>query len=86
MQDLYQSDLDRHFWSWRTASSRSRRRKAKKRRGRRRKIAGLVASAAGALGLSYFVYRRLHRDDRPADPEEAQAESQEATESEPAGA
>lgn len=71
MHDLYQSDLDRHFWAW--GKSRVRRKRGKKRR--RRRLTKLVASAAGALGaagLSYFLLKRRHRDERPEDPEAAQ--------------
>ncbi len=69
MHDLYQSDLDRHFWAWGKARARRKQLKKKKRRGRR--LTKLVASAAGALGaagVSYFFYRRLQRDERPDDP------------------
>lgn len=79
-RDLYQSDLDRHFWSWPMPSGRKRKRK------RRVKVAGVIASAAGLLGaagLSYLFYRRRHdespahegeREGRPkdADPQEAE--------------
>ncbi len=76
MHDLYQSDLDRHFWAW--GKKRARRRRGTKRR--RRRLAKLVASAAGALGaagLSYFLLKRRHRDERPDDPEAAQGMSDE---------
>lgn len=56
-RDLYQSDLDRHFWSWPIPSGRKRKRR------RRLKLAGVIASAAGLLGaagISYFFYRRRH--------------------------
>ncbi len=69
MHDLYQSDLDRHFWAW--GKTRVRR----KRKRRRRRLTKIVASAAGALGaagLSYFLLKRRHRDERPEDPEAAQ--------------
>ena len=73
--DLYQSDLDRHLWSWTTDKRGKKRRKRK----RRRKAARLVASAAGMLGaagLSYFLYRKLRKGDRrPDDVDSAQAES-----------
>ena len=63
-EDLYQSDLDRHLWS---VPSRPER---KERDGGRR-IARLIASAAGMLGaagLSYWVYRRLRdRSDSETD-------------------
>lgn len=72
-RNIYKHDLDRHLWSW-SRSSRSRARGGKRRRKvrRRRKVAGLIASAAGALGaasLSFFLYRQLRDHDRPADPE-----------------
>ncbi len=63
--DLYQSDLDRHLWSWASPGTK-RRRKEKSKRERRRRFAGVVASAAGALsaaGLSYFLYKRLREDE-----------------------
>lgn len=65
MHDLYQSDLDRHFWAWGKSRGRRKRLKGKKRRGRR--LAKLVASAAGALGaagISYVLFKRLQRDER----------------------
>ncbi len=81
IRDLYKTDLDRHFWSWASPSARNRRRKARARRRRRRTLAGIIASAAGALGaagLSYALYRRLKEDDRPLDPEYAEADLDEA--------
>jgi hypothetical protein len=75
VRDLYQSDLDRHLWSW--ASPAKKKRRKKKAPARRRRVAGLVASAAGALsaaGLFYFLYRRLRKDDRPDDPVHSQAD------------
>lgn len=73
--DLYQSDLDRHLWSWTTDKRGKKRRKRK----RHRKAARLVASAAGMLGaagLSYFLYRKLRKGGRrPDDVDSAQAES-----------
>ncbi len=71
-EDLYQSDLDRHLWSWASPGAK-RRRKEKSKRERRRRLAGVVASAAGALsaaGLSYFLYRRLREDELPEDPDD----------------
>ena len=81
IRDLYKTDLDRHLWSWASPSAREKRRKEKQRRRRRRKFAGVVASAAGAVGaagLSYFLYRRLREDDRPLDPIHSQADLDEA--------
>lgn len=81
VRDLYKTDLDRHLWSWASPSAREKRRKEKERRQRRRKFAGVVASAAGAVGaagLSYFLYRRLREDDRPLDPVHSQADLDEA--------
>jgi hypothetical protein len=78
--DLYQSDLDRHFWSWASPGAK-RRRRAKSKRERRRRFAGVVASAAGALsaaGLSYFLYRRLREDELPEDSDDAPADLDEA--------
>ncbi len=78
--DLYQSDLDRHLWSWASPGTK-RRRKEKSKRERRRRFAGVVASAAGALsaaGLSYFLYKRLREDELPEDPNDAQADLDEA--------
>ena len=81
IRDLYKTDLDRHLWSWASPSAREKRRKEKQRRRRRRKFAGVVASAAGAVGaagLSYFLYRRLREDDQPLDPIHSQADLDEA--------
>lgn len=78
--DLYQSDLDRHLWSWASPGAK-RRRKEKSRRERRRRFAGVVASAAGALsaaGLSYFLYKRLREDELPEDLDDAQGDLDEA--------
>lgn len=78
--DLYQSDLDRHLWAWASPGAK-RRRKEKSKRKRRRRFAGAVASAAGALsaaGLSYFLYKRLREDELPEDPDDAQADLDEA--------
>ncbi len=80
-EELYQSDLDRHLWSWASPASAKKRRKEKARRERRRTVAGVVASAAGALsaaGLSYFLYKRLREDERPPDPDQAQGDLDEA--------
>lgn len=71
IRDLYQSDLDRHLWSWASPSAR----KAKARRRRRRQLAGVLASAAGALsaaGLSYFMWRKFKRAGERDDPEAAE--------------
>ena len=81
IRDLYKTDLDRHLWSWASPSAREKRRKEKQRRRRRRKLTGVVASAVGAVGaagLSYFLYRRLHEDERPLDPVHSQADLDEA--------
>ncbi|KPK64975.1 MAG: hypothetical protein AMS21_05960 [Gemmatimonas sp. SG8_38_2] len=81
VRELYKADLDRHLWSWARPSARQKRRKEKERRLRRRRLVGAVASAAGAVGaagLSYFLYRRLRTDERPLDPEHAQADLEEA--------
>jgi hypothetical protein len=82
IRDLYKTDLDRHLWTWPLPSARKKRQKDKERRRRRRKIGGIIASAAGALGaagLSFFLYRRLHEDEeQPLDPENAQADLDEA--------
>jgi hypothetical protein len=77
IRDLYQSDLDRHLWSWAAPSAKEKRRKEKRKQRRRRRFARIVASAAGAVGaagLSYFLYRKLRRDDRREDPTHAQAD------------
>ncbi len=71
-RDLYQSDLDRHLWSW-ASPTKKKRRRAKAKRERRRKMAGMVAA-----GLSYFLYRRLREEEEPEDPEEGQADLDEA--------
>lgn len=78
--ELYQSDLDRHLWSWASSGEKQRRRE-KSRRKRRRRFAGVVASAAGALsaaGLSYILYKRLREDEPPEDPEQALGDLDEA--------
>ncbi len=78
--DLYQSDLDRHLWSWASPGAKKRR-KEKSKRARRRRFAGVVASAAGALsaaGLSYILYKRLRESELPDDPEDAQGDLDEA--------
>ena len=70
IRDLYKTDLDRHLWSWASPSAKKERKKRRRSRARRRKIAGLLASAAGMLsaaGLSYLVYRKLRKGDRPED-------------------
>lgn len=72
-RNIYKHDLDRHLWSW-SRSSRARVRNSDRRRKirRRKKAAGLIASAAGALGaasLSFFLYRQLRDHDRSAAPE-----------------
>ncbi len=77
IRDLYQSDLDRHLWSWARPSARKKRRKQEERRRRRRQLAGVFASAAGALsaaGLSYFMWRRFKTGEQPEDPEAAESE------------
>jgi hypothetical protein len=81
IRDLYQSDLDRHLWSWAKPSAKKKRRKERERRVRQRKLARIVASAAGAVGaagLSYFLYRRLRERERPDDPAHGQADLDEA--------
>jgi hypothetical protein len=82
IRDLYQSDLDRHLWSW-TSPKRAKKKKraSKTQHVRRRRVARLVASAAGALsaaGLSYFLWRRLRKEELPEDPVAAQADLDEA--------
>lgn len=79
-RDLYKNDLDRHLWSW-TSPAAEQRRKGRKRRARRRTVAGIVAStigAVGAAGLSVILLRSLREEDRPADPEHAEADLNEA--------
>ena len=79
-RDLYKNDLDRHLWSW-TSASAERRRKVQKRRSRRRTVAGIVASAVGAFGaagLSVLLLRRLREEELPPDPEHAEADLNEA--------
>ena len=67
-RDLYQSDLDRHLWSWPTPSRRKR-----KRKGRFKRV-GLIASAAGLIGAAGYLFYRRRQDDAAAnaDPEDAQ--------------
>ena len=80
IRDLYKEDLDRHLWSWASPSGRKERKRREKSRARRRKLARIVASAAGmagAAGLSYFLYRKLRKNDRVEDPVSAQAEPDE---------
>ena len=71
MRDLYQTDLDRHFWAWP---------KSKKPAGRRRTMVRLIASAAGMLGaagLSYVAYKKLRKKgSKSPDPIAEQAESE----------
>ncbi|MDP2576285.1 MAG: hypothetical protein V3U63_01850 [Gemmatimonadota bacterium] len=88
-RDLYKTDLDRHLWAWpKPKSARRKKKKAGKTSdGRRRRVARLVASAAGMLGaagVSYLVYRRLRKRDGDFrdDPEAAQADGDLADESE----
>ena len=79
-RELYQSDLDRHLWSWASPGAK-RRRKQRSKRARRCRFTGVVASAAGALsaaGLSYILYKRLREDELPADPEGAEGDLDEA--------
>jgi hypothetical protein len=85
IRDYYRSDLDRHLWSWTSPKSTRkkapRRKKPERKLARRRTLAGVVASAAGALsaaGLSYFLYRRLKKEELPDDPAAAQADLDEA--------
>jgi len=78
--DLYQSDLDRHLWSWASPGAK-RRRREKSKRARRRRFAGAVASAAGALsaaGLSYLLYKRLREEELPEEDDDAVADLDEA--------
>jgi hypothetical protein len=72
-RDLYKNDLDRHLWSWSIPAT-AQRRKKKKRRSRRRTMAGLLASAAGAAGLSFLLYRKLREGEPPAEPSDAAAD------------
>ena len=88
-RDLYKNDLDRHLWAWpKPRSARRKKKKAGKTSdGRRRRVARLVASAAGMLGaagVSYLVYRRLRKRDGDFrdDPEAAEADADLADESE----
>lgn len=79
-RDLYKNDLDRHLWSW-TSPAAEERRKEPRRRARRRTVVGIVAStigAVGAAGLSVILLRSLREEDRPADPEHAEADLDEA--------
>jgi len=79
-RDLYKNDLDRHLWSW-TSAAAERRRKVQKRRSRRRTVAGIVASAVGAVGaagLSVLLLRRLREEELTPDPEHAEADLKEA--------
>jgi len=81
-RDLYRSDLDRHLWSWASSkTSRKKREQDKKTTERRRKVAGVVASAAGALGaagISWFLYRKIRKEERDEDPISKQADLDEA--------
>jgi hypothetical protein len=81
-RDLYKNDLDRHLWSWPTeADEPGREKRKRKRKTRRRTVAGIVAStigAVGAAGLSIVLLRSLGGDDRPPDPEHAEADLDEA--------
>ena len=74
IRDLYKTDLDRHLWTPRAKRDQEK----KKRRRRRRTVAGLLASAAGAVGLSFLLYRRLRKPARPYDPAHAEADLAEA--------
>ena len=79
-RDLYKNDLDRHLWSW-TSPATEGRGKERRRRARRRTVAGIVAStigAVGAAGLSVILLRSLREEDKPADPEHAEADLDEA--------
>jgi len=79
-RDLYKNDLDRHLWSW-TSAATERRRKVRKRRTRRRTVAGIVASAVGAIGaagLSVLLLRKLRDEEPTPDPEHAEADLNEA--------
>jgi hypothetical protein len=78
--ELYQSDLDRHLWSWASPGAKKRRRE-KSKRARRRRFAGVVASAAGALsaaGVSYLLYKRLREEELPEEDNDALADLDEA--------
>ena len=74
IRDLYKTDLDRHLWTPRAKRDQEK----KKRHRRRRTVAGLLASAAGAVGLSFLLYRRLRKPARPYDPAHAEADLAEA--------
>ncbi len=81
-RDLYRSDLDRHLWSW--ASSKTSRKKRKQKREaaeRRRNATGIAASVAGALGavgLSWFLYKKIRGEEREDDPINRQGDLDEA--------
>ena len=61
VHDLYQTDLDRHFWTFPRAESR-RRKRAKRKRSVKRRIARVVAGSIGVAGLAYYLYRRSRGD------------------------
>lgn len=86
IHDLYQTDLDRHLWSFRKGKAGKG---GKPKKSVRRKVARLVAGAVGVAGLTYWLYRRRRGDEVGADDlEGAQAEEAveaEDQEEEPAG-
>lgn len=70
--DLYQTDLDRHLWTFPRAAAR-RRKRAKRKRSVKRRIARVVAGGIGVAGLAYYLYRRSRGDAdlRPQEVENA---------------
>jgi hypothetical protein len=77
---LYRDDLDRHLWSW-AGSKPSRKKREKATAERKRKFAGVIASAAGALGaagLSWFLYQKIRQEEQEEDPIARQADLDEA--------
>lgn len=70
--DLYQTDLDRHLWTFPGGASR-RRKRAKRKKSVKRRIARVVAGTIGFAGLAYYLYRRSRgdADSRPKEPDAA---------------